>query len=598
MKLSNYSLNYSNHSLDIFGFLERCRQLGVEGASIHIRNLQTTEIEYLKKIRRSYLDQGLAISMFTVTTDFSTTERIDSELVKTEQALHIAQFLGAPLLRVFAGSPRIESERDAAFRSASDGIRQVCDIASKIGIPVGLQNHNHGALVRTGSDVLRMNEMVSHDNFTFILDTGQFAGSSSISNSLPSDLSQENYLESIRLTAPLARYVRTKFYKPGNRGEEPLVPYDAIFDILRSVHYSGFLDVVYEPRPHICASGEAIETAIPRILSFLRSHISLANPSILTAHEPVPRERKGYADLNHTPLFDKPETQTLHSVSFLEGPAVSRRGDVYFTNIPASQILKWDTGANEVHVFREPSNAANGLAFNHEGQLLACEGGGRVTQTNLKTGAMRVLSDHYNQFPLGAPNDLALDSRGRIFFTSRLANQNPALGNVNAVYRIDPDGRTDRVLSWPDIDMPNGIVTSPDDSRLYLIDADVKKNHARRIRCYDLHEDGTVSHERLLYDFYPGRSGDGMCIDEEGNLYVAAGLHNRRGTSETLDTKPGIHVISPEGKLIAFLSTPEDTITNCTFGGPDLKTLYITCGKLLLHVRTSIPGKASYRPQH
>ena len=86
-----------------------------------------------------------------------------------------------------------------------------------------------------------------------------------------------------------------------------------------------------------------------------------------------------------------------------------------------------------------------------------------------------------------------------------------------------------------------------------------------------------------------------MCIRDS---YIAAGLHNRRGTSETLDTKPGIHVISPEGKLIAFLSTPEDTITNCTFGGPDLKTLYITCGKLLLHVRTSIPGKASYRPQH
>ncbi|MCH8960988.1 MAG: SMP-30/gluconolactonase/LRE family protein, partial [Bacteroidetes bacterium] len=80
--------------------------------------------------------------------------------------------------------------------------------------------------------------------------------------------------------------------------------------------------------------------------------------------------------------------------------------------------------------------------------------------------------------------------------------------------------------------------------------------------------------ERTLIDFYPGRSGDGMCIDAEGDLYVAAGLHHRRGTSETRDTRPGIHMISPAGELLAFRQTPEDTITNCTFGGEDLQTLY------------------------
>ena len=52
-------------------------------------------------------------------------------------------------------------------------------------------------------------------------------------------------------------------------------------------------------------------------------------------------------------------------------------------------------------------------------------------------------------------------------------------------------------------------------------------------------------------------------------LYVAAGLHKTRNTSETLATKPGIHVISPQGKLLAFRETPVDTITNCTFGGKD-----------------------------
>ena len=68
-------------------------------------------------------------------------------------------------------------------------------------------------------------------------------------------------------------------------------------------------------------------------------------------------------------------------------------------------------------------------------------------------------------------------------------------------------------------------------------------------------------------------------------------LHRRRGSSETLGTRPGIHVIPPTGQLVAFAETPEDTITNCTFGGPDLRTLYITCGKLLLSLRTRIPGK-------
>ena len=87
-----------------------------------------------------------------------------------------------------------------------------------------------------------------------------------------------------------------------------------------------------------------------------------------------------------------------------------------------------------------------------------------------------------------------------------------------------------------------------------------------------------------------------MCIDAEGNLYVAAGLHETRKTSETLDTKPGIHVVSPQGKILAYRETPEDTITNCAFGGQDLRTLYVACGTLLLSIRTSIPGKPSYRP--
>ena len=76
---------------------------------------------------------------------------------------------------------------------------------------------------------------------------------------------------------------------------------------------------------------------------------------------------------------------------------------------------------------------------------------------------------------------------------------------------------------------------------------------------------------------------------------MAAGLHNLRGTSETLDTRPGIHVISPQGQLLAFRETPVDLVTSCTFAGDDLTTLYVTCGNLLLRLPTVIPGKAAYR---
>ena len=280
---------------------------------------------------------------------------------------------------------------------------------------------------------------------------------------------------------------------------------------------------------------------------------------------------------------------------FTEGPCCDRAGNVYFTNTSASQILKWD--GKQLAVFREDKNAANGLLFDQQGRLVACEGAaGRVTRTDLATGRIEVLADQFGGHPLGAPNDLCFDKAGRVYFTSRLPNTDPAKGNVNAVYRIDPDGKTVQVLKSPHIDMPNGIVTSPDDKILYLVESDGRPDRKRCILAFDLASDGTPSNQRKLIDLYPGRSGDGMAIDEQGNLYIAAGLHKTRGSSETLDTRPGIHVVTPAGELVAYVQTPEDTITNCRFGGEDLKTLYISCGTLLMSLRTKIAGKSLYRP--
>lgn len=288
--------------------------------------------------------------------------------------------------------------------------------------------------------------------------------------------------------------------------------------------------------------------------------------------------------------------QVPGSKVFTEGPCCDRAGNVFFTNTEGSQILKWD--GRQLSVFREDKNAANGLLFDRQGRLLACEGdAGRVTRTDMHSGQVTVLADQYEGHTLGLPNDLCLDRQGRIYFTARLNNDHPDQAKINAVYRIDPDGRLMRLLHAPEIHMPNGLVTSPDDRTLYLVESDSRPNRHRCILAFDLHTDGSLSGPRELITFYPGRSGDGMAVDEQGNLYIAAGLHKTRGTSETLDTRPGIHVFSPQGKLLAFVETPEDTVTNCRFGGSDLQTLYVTSGAKLLSLRTRIAGKSLYRPE-
>lgn len=291
----------------------------------------------------------------------------------------------------------------------------------------------------------------------------------------------------------------------------------------------------------------------------------------------------------------KLETRIEDTAVFTEGPAVDGSGNVYFTNIRTSKILKWNPQERELSTYLTDTNEANGLLFTPDGDLLLCEGGaGKVTKLNRSTGQRTTIADRFQGKMLQAPNDITYDRAGRIYFSSRGDQTDPYKYNKKAVYRLDPDGSLHQLLSEPDVHMPNGLVISPDDSTLYLIEAHPESDHNRCILAFDLNN-GSLSNRRTLIDFYPGRSGDGMCIDREGNLYVAAGLHRLRGTSETLDTKPGIHVVSPQGILLAYLMTPNDTITNCTFGGSDLKTLYITAGPDLISMRTKIAGKDAYR---
>ncbi len=299
----------------------------------------------------------------------------------------------------------------------------------------------------------------------------------------------------------------------------------------------------------------------------------------------------------------EPEATVAATVAFTEGPAQGPNGLVYFTDVTNNRILRFNPATRSHEVFRADSNRANGLLFDPQGRLIACEASDqarnnpRVTRTDMATGKVEVIAAGFEGKQFNGPNDVTIDSNGRLYFTDPApdaASQSPAkpknATGIPAVYRLDTDLKITRILAGPDTEWPNGLVISPDEKAFYLIEAHKTEGGARAIRAFDLSPEGTVSNMRVHYNFYPGRSADGMAIDTQGNIYAAAGLHRRRGTQETLDTKCGVYVISPQGKLLQFVPIPEDTITNTAFGGPDSKTIYVTAGKTLFQIKNDIPG--------
>ena len=283
------------------------------------------------------------------------------------------------------------------------------------------------------------------------------------------------------------------------------------------------------------------------------------------------------------------------------GPAVDADGTVYFSDIANNRIMRLAPDGL-LSVFREPSGRTNGQAFDREGRLLHCEGaefgpGGarRITRSVLQTGEYVVLTDRYEGRRYNSPNDLCVDGRGRIYFTDpRYGDRSDMEMDIEGVYRIDPDGSVTRILQQPQIDRPNGIAVTQDGRTLYVIDSCPTIGGNRKVWAFDLNEDGDPSSQRVMYDFAPGRGGDGMRLDMAGNLYVAAGIMMPRGPHETTDVPPGIYVISPQRDLKERIPIHEDVLTNLAFGGHDGRTLYITAGKTLFTTRVEIPGQVPF----
>jgi len=165
--------------------------------------------------------------------------------------------------------------------------------------------------------------------------------------------------------------------------------------------------------------------------------------------------------------------------------------------------------------------------------------------------------------------------------------------DVEGVYRIDREGSVARILAQPDIQRPNGLAVTGDADRLYVVDSCPVAGGNRKIWSFDLDAEGNPSNQPVVYDFAPGRGGDGMRLDVKGKLYVAAGIIVPRGPHETDDVPPGIYVITPDGELLGRIPIYEDLLTNLAFGGPDLRTLYITAGKNLFTTRVATPGQVA-----
>ncbi len=300
------------------------------------------------------------------------------------------------------------------------------------------------------------------------------------------------------------------------------------------------------------------------------------------------------------PLVADARPVLLGDINAREGPVWHPRGVLYFTG--NNRITQRDSSGS-VSVYREDAGA-NGLLVDRRGRLTVCESRARRVTRTEEDGSQTVLTDGYQGMRFNSPNDLTIDSKGRIYFSdprygsrASMEMRDPAGRLVEGVYRIDGPGRVTRVISH-EVDRPNGLLVSPDDQYLYVADNNNNTvGAARKLWRFPLHDDGSIdpSGRDLMFDWKDGRGPDGLEMDQEGRLFVAGGRNVGRPPHESADQfRGGVYVLSPIGELLEFVAIPTDEVTNCAFGGSDWKTLFITAGGELWSIRTQSPGWVPY----
>lgn len=262
-------------------------------------------------------------------------------------------------------------------------------------------------------------------------------------------------------------------------------------------------------------------------------------------------------------------------LKFTEGPVWNSDGYyLLFSDIPENTIYKWSLDG-KLEPFRTPSNNANGLTYDQEGNLIIAEHSGRKIGKLSPSGDYQPLVESYNGIRFNSPNDVIVDSKGGILFTDppygRDKEASDTLG-FNGVFR-HYKGKT--TLIADDLYRPNGLALSPDERTLYVANSGSPKKYMK----YPVSKGGKVGKGRLFFDASslegPGNP-DGIKTDTEGNLYA---------------TGPGgVLVFSADGRHLGTISFPESP-ANIAFGGHDMKTLFVTARTGLYSIQVNIPGK-------
>lgn len=257
-------------------------------------------------------------------------------------------------------------------------------------------------------------------------------------------------------------------------------------------------------------------------------------------------------------------TKLAGGFKFTEGPAVDADGSIFFSDVRNSRIHKWSVDG-KLSTFRKNSGGANGLFFDKDGNLLACEGGNRrLVSINLR-GKVKILADKYNSKRFNSPNDLWIDPKGDVYFSDpRYGRRDNLPQDGEHVYYFSPD-RKKIIRVIDDMVRPNGLIGTADGKTLYVADAGAGKTYG-----YAISNNGTLSDKKL---FAP-QGSDGMTIDNEGNIYL---------------TSDAVLVYTPAGKKIETIEVPERPANVC-FGGKDKQTLFITARTSLYSVCMRVKG--------
>ena len=253
---------------------------------------------------------------------------------------------------------------------------------------------------------------------------------------------------------------------------------------------------------------------------------------------------------------------------FTEGPAVDSHGNVYFTDQPNNQILKWSFDG-ELEVFLVSSGRSNGLYFDVEDNLYTCSDAlGQLWKIDSDKNIEVLLKDFQGK-RFNGPNDLWIDLKGGIYFTDPFYQRPywkhtvPYL-STNNVYYLSPDRIVSKVAT--DLDQPNGIIGTSDGSLLYVSDIDRQVTYS-----YQIEANGNLSSQEL----FVAMGSDGMTIDEFGNVYL---------------TGEGISVFDPEGKKIEHIRIEEPWTSNVTFAGPNRDMLFITASRAIYTIKMNVKG--------